>query len=415
MFGAWALDTSQRDSLKGSVHESDALRSLHAWRCEHADNTLLAYDQDDPKDAEKKLEDTRNRLGVVFDAAQDSFNKESNPAGKGVMPNPQFMCVFLNWGDTLSPFWPYDQWPSTANYQDDEPVNTDYPIFHDFSTPLFGQLSPDPVWSNERSKAEISGPTDNIGKFVTTVYETPLAGAYMTDFYKGIHTSDANVLNSSKGKAKKVGDVIDDVMLDLLGAEKNELQEALNLSDTTRSPIVLATGSVFAEIRKASKTDQFPPKYVIRWPHHSGSGARYFKIPSLAYAYGRVDRALTEQHIEHHWPFVSPRVSPSDDSLRQWFADGFDGRTPGVMCWAPAKDHREVSFAQVNAAFLLGWYDEEFIITRERLGNVPQSVTDEREQWGMDARPKMDGEYLGTLLPEEKVLDEIVKHMGNRC
>lgn len=307
-------------------------------------------------------------------------------------PNPRFMFQFLNWGDSLS-----------VGYPASGKINQkDYLPYGDFSGPLFGSLKRDATWTPSKpelvdgclinktrikwreDKSHDTGDGDHIGKFTSAIYETPLWGAFMTDYVKGINTPGAEELAAAWGAEeqwKQIPNPLYDAMNRLLEWEVHELRDALANEKTKEKgiadekedipePILLLTsvayGQVMAEhsrLRKAVKNaDQnadsalaikkrqlnewVQPWQVIRWPHHSGSGAGTFKATTLAYAYGRAERALeyAEQREPDEawpWPFEavigkkgSTRLISAPDtrrSLYDWLAEGYEVGHPVLL------------------------------------------------------------------------------------
>ncbi|WP_291527048.1 hypothetical protein [Bifidobacterium sp. UBA744] len=175
----------------------------------------------------------------------------------------------------------------------------------------------------------------------------PLKGAYWTDFYKFIPTATENVLNNFLANSKKNLKDVKAVMLDILNEELTRLDYGSSseegLSSSTR--LILATQiphKILATDGNEILNDAGNKKYVIepwrliKWPHHSGSNPTTFKATALAYAYGRVERAL--EHIEQPdakaswpWPFGAwvesegsvEHQGPSK-SLYNWLTEKFD-------------------------------------------------------------------------------------------
>lgn len=368
-FGAWATDTSARSLLNNALTDctgntstntsanggcpTELARRMEQWRG-HAT----------PKDA-----DAASLLGALYDAAQ--------PA---VAINPRVMFVFLNWGDNLNPSYPRTNGFGTPySYDGSEPVagKPDVSAYHDWSEPLFSATD-DAVWSHG-SMALLSRETDFIGRFVRATHGTPLQGAFMTDFYKGIATPNATQLdkairNSHNGTGASADTkMVDKAMLELLALEISQLNDAIPRPAgvgpasagagvtgaagklPSARPLIFAVTDPFKAIKscrtRATKpTDlmaDVEPWQVIRWPHHSGSNGATFKASTLAYAYGRAAYALEEAFpvetpsepdgesaVKARFPFdhevadASLELKDGGKSLYAWFDSTFRVCTP---------------------------------------------------------------------------------------
>lgn len=377
---------------------SDMMKATPGTFGTWAYDTAFIASEDMSNNLEKALAEAGNDINAyIKQAYQYTFKNEDSPREKWQGgPNPRFMFQFLNWGDSLS-----------VGYPDSGKINQkDYLPYGDFSGPLFGSLEPDATWTPyepervdggrlinktrikwREDKSHDTGDTgvgDHIGKFTSAIYETPLWGAFMTDYVKGINTPGAEELAAAWGAEeqwKQIPNPLYDAMNRLLEWEVHELRDALanektkekGIADEKKDipePILLLTsvayGQVKAEhsrLRKAVKNaDQnadsalaikkrqlnewVQPWQVIRWPHHSGQGARWFKATTLAYAYGRVERAL--EYVEQRspdkawpWPFEAVigkkgsahLISPSDTrrSLYDWLAEGYEVGHPVLL------------------------------------------------------------------------------------
>ena len=174
-----------------------------------------------------------------------------------------------------------------------------------------------------------------------------IAGAYWTDFYKFIPTPDQSSLNNflKFAKNEKIYDELEKLMLTLFDHELERLDGNAHPTPSQESHdfnrLILATTDSYDILRShdLSKYGFKPlkPWCLIRWPHHSGLGSGTFKATTLAYAYGRVERALEYVEGESHkwsWPFgayVGFKESavefcgPSHPTLLEWFKNEFAG------------------------------------------------------------------------------------------
>lgn len=172
----------------------------------------------------------------------------------------------------------------------------------------------------------------------------PIAGAYWTDFYKFIPTPDQSSLNNflKFAKNEKIYDELEKLMLTLFVHELERLDGNADPTPSQESRVfnrlILATTDPYDILRShdLSKYGFKPikPWCLIRWPHHSGSNPGTFKATTLAYAYGRVERALEYVEGASHkwsWPFRAYVGSesavefggPSRPKLLEWFKNEF--------------------------------------------------------------------------------------------
>lgn len=324
-FGTWAYDTT----YIGSEASPEAKEKL----TEYSKNLARGVNDD-----------------IMRDAYEMLFEDEDYPRPSWLGgPNPRFIFLFGNWGDSLD-----------AHYQSGD-INAG--VYADFSGPLFGSEKPNSTWTPKEShtraiwrddKEHNTRKGDYIGRFASAIYGTPLWGAFMTDYIKGIHTPDETTL----GKAFRDTDrnTLYNAMNQLLSWEIGRLRSALSLDGFQgdgAEPILLLTREAYNQVKKASGKDKKPLSkinswQVIRWPHHSGSGSGYFKPITLAYAYGRLERALEyieDSAHEWQWPFrayvddfainivgdetsCTPKLMGAESlpSLCEWLTEGYSDK-----------------------------------------------------------------------------------------
>ncbi|OXM99241.1 hypothetical protein, partial [Bifidobacterium vansinderenii] len=333
-FGTWAFDTSQRHS---TLSEQDSL-ALEQLRND--------YEYAGEPDHQHKVDvDKKDLLGALY----DKFCTDEKHR-----PNTKVMFLFLNWGDMISPYRPLhiNPGPRPKDYcgNDLKPYQPDLLLYHDFSGPLFASTEPDPVWSYGLD-AQVSGKSDNIGRFVRAVYDTPLRGGFMTDFYKGIATPDSTLLNQIlEGNSAEV----DNAMLQLLQTEHDILKEAneqrlknqgqSNIENRSR-PLLLVTSRAYSVIRydlgltrkqikikpDGKKQIKFKPAservlkdikpwQIIPWPHHSGSNG-HFQAKELIEAYGRAFCAIN--YVDDGQTKLPISTDSSEEKLKNFFCIRF--------------------------------------------------------------------------------------------
>lgn len=201
------------------------------------------------------------------------------------------------------------------------------------------------AWRNFHTKKEVTQWRDPHSRF-SAMAAGPIAGAYWTDFYKFIPTPDQSSLNNflKFAKNEKIYDELEKLMLTLFDHELERLDGNAHPTPSQESHdfnrLILATTDSYDILRShdLSKYGFKPlkPWCLIRWPHHSGSNPGTFKATTLAYAYGRVERALEYVEGESHkwsWPFGAYVGSesavefrgPSHPKLLEWFKNEFAG------------------------------------------------------------------------------------------
>lgn len=213
------------------------------------------------------------------------------------------------------------------------------------------------AWRNFHTKKEVTQWRDPHSRF-SAMAAGPIAGAYWTDFYKFIPTPDQSSLNNflKFAKNEKIYDELEKLMLTLFDHELERLDGNAHPTPSQESHdfnrLILATTDSYDILRShdLSKYGFKPlkPWCLIRWPHHSGSNPGTFKATTLAYAYGRVERAL--EYVEQRnpdeawpwpWPFEavigkkgSAHLIPASDtlpSLYYWLAEGCGAGHPVLL------------------------------------------------------------------------------------
>ena len=365
-FGTWAYDTTfvEPDKKKSAV-----FRRLN--KTQHALDSRAA--EGNFGELREKYKEVRENCASLLSEAYIApavEGKQSEVEGKQWKngPNPRFLFQFLNWGDSLSAGYPnvgFDVPKSFGSGDGEDFVSgdgedfvsgdgeelfghLDFLPYVNFSGPTFAAVKEDPTWTPKKEwresgcDASNSGDEDNIGNFVSATFNTPLWGGFMTDYIKGIHTPDAKKLADSfkrHGLSEDDDKLIYKAMDELTRREVCKLQEFLgwNGSDAKNCKTLLMLTTVAFNHIAAGNYNWARPWQVIRWPHHSGSGAGTFKATTLAYAYGRVERAL--EYVEQRkpdeawpWPFGAYVGSksvefcgPSHPTLLEWFKNEFAG------------------------------------------------------------------------------------------
>lgn len=355
-FGTWAYDTT---FVEPDKKQSDVFVQLRTTQ--HDLDRAAEVDraaEGNFGELRKEYKGVRKKCASLLIEAYRASAVEGKQWKNG--PNPRFLFQFLNWGDSLSAGYPnvgFDV-PKSFGSDDGEDFvsgdgeelfgHLDFLPYVDFSGPTFAAVKKDPTWTPKEGwrkngcDAFNSGEGDNIGNFVRATFNTPLWGGFMTDYIKGIHTPDAKKLADSfkrHGLHKDDAKLIYKAMDELTRREVCKLQEFLgrNGSDAKNCKTLLMLTTVAFSHIEAGNYNWARPWQVIRWPHHSGSGAGTFKATTLAYAYGRVERAL--EYVEQRkpddeawpWPFrayvgyeseVKLR-GPSHPTLLEWFKNEF--------------------------------------------------------------------------------------------
>ncbi|MBM6706756.1 hypothetical protein H6A68_06810 [Bifidobacterium pullorum subsp. saeculare] len=198
------------------------------------------------------------------------------------------------------------------------------------------------AWRNFHTKEEVTQWRDPRSRF-SAMAVGPIAGAYWTDFYKFIPTPNTSSLNNflKFAKNEKIYDELEKLMLTLFVHELERLDGNADPIPSQESRVfnrlILATTDPYDILRSHDLSKYgLKPWCLIRWPHHSGLNSGTFKATTLAYAYGRVERAL--EYVEQRkpeeawpWPFKavigkdSAHLIPASDtlpSLYDWLAEG---------------------------------------------------------------------------------------------
>lgn len=342
-FGTWAYDTTFVEPDKKQGDGFDGLRTT-----QQALDSAAKCNFGKLRD---EYEGVRKECARLLREAYRASAVEDKQWKNG--PNPRFLFQFLNWGDSLSAGYPnvgFDVPKSFVSGDGEELFgHLDFLPYVDFSGPTFAAVKKDRTWTPKEEwresgcDASNSGDEDNIGNFVSATFNTPLWGGFMTDYIKGIHTPDAKKLADSfkrHGLPKDDAKLIYKAMDELTRREVCKLQEFLgrNGSDAKNCKTLLMLTTVAFNHIAAGNYNWARPWQVIRWPHHSGSGAGTFKATTLAYAYGRVERAL--EYVEQRkpddeawpWPFRAyvgykseVKLRGSSPSLLEWFKNEFAG------------------------------------------------------------------------------------------
>lgn len=349
-FGTWAYDTTFVEPDKKQRDGFDGLRTTQQALDSAAERNF--------GELRKEYEGVRKKCARLLSEAYRASAVEGKQCAVEDKqwkngPNPRFLFQFLNWGDSLSAGYPnvgFDVPKSFVSGDGEELFgHLDFLPYVDFSGPTFAAVKKDRTWTPKEEwresgcDASNSGDEDNIGNFVSATFNTPLWGGFMTDYIKGIHTPDAKKLADSfkrHGLPKDDAKLIYKAMDELTRREVCKLQEFLgrNGSDAKNCKTLLMLTTVAFNHIAAGNYNWARPWQVIRWPHHSGSGAGTFKATTLAYAYGRVERAL--EYVEQRkpddeawpWPFRAyvgykseVKLRGSSPSLLEWFKNEFAG------------------------------------------------------------------------------------------
>lgn len=341
-FGTWAYDTT---FVEPDKKQSDAFGQLSTTQ-----HDLDRAAKDNFGELRKKYEGVREDCANLLIDAYRASEVEHKQWKNG--PNPRFLFQFLNWGDSLSAGYPNVGFDVPKSFVSDDGKDffghLDFLPYVNFSGPTFAAVKRNSAWTPKEewlksgcdaSNSGNSGEGDNIDKFVRATFHTPLWGGFMTDYIKGIHTPDAKKLADSfkrSGLSKDDAKLIYKAMDELTRREVCKLQAFLGCSDAENcKTLLMLTTDAFNHIA-AGNYNWARPWQVIRWPHHSGSGLGTFKATTLAYAYGRVERALEYAEGASHkwsWPFGAYVGSgsavefrgPSHPKLLEWFKNEFAG------------------------------------------------------------------------------------------
>lgn len=363
-FGTWAYDTTFVEPDKKQSDGFDGLRATQQALDSAAEGNF--------GELREKYEEVRENCASLLSKAYIASTvegKQSEVEGKQSEvedkqrkngPNPRFLFQFINWGDSLSAGYPNVGFDVPKSFVSDDGEDLfghlDFLPYVNFSGPTFAAVKKDRTWTPKGEwresgcDASNSGDGDNIGNFVSATFNTPLWGGFMTDYIKGIHTPDTKKLADSFKRSvlsKDDAKLIYKAMDELTRREVCKLQEFLgwNGSDAKNCKTLLMLTTVAFYHIAAGNYNWARPWQVIRWPHHSGSNARWFKATTLAYAYGRVERAL--EYVEQRkpeeawpWPFKavigkdSAHLIPASDtlpSLYYWLAEGCGAGHPVLL------------------------------------------------------------------------------------
>lgn len=299
----------------------------------------------------EKGEDIPEKPGVFFSSCSSwvaNFDPETRPEKlwerfleEDLPLRRNIVMLYLNWGGDLS----------RKRSADDKGGWTG---LYGFEKESKSQRSV--AWRNfHHTKKEMTEWRAQHSRF-SAMAAGPIAGAYWTDFYKFIPTPNKSSLDNflKFAKNEKIYDELEKLMLTLFEHElerldfKPELERLDGNAHPTPSQeshdfnrLILATTDSYDILRShdLSKYGFKPiikPWCLIRWPHHSGSNPGTFKATTLAYAYGRVERALEYVEGKSHkwsWPFGAYVGSesavefrgPSHPKLLEWFKNEFAG------------------------------------------------------------------------------------------
>lgn len=363
-FGSWMTNVNFNDEDLETV--KDEINKLEkAWFGTELDLSAAGYEsyesyKDDLKTVVKQVfksinADDDNR--AQLDQVRKADNRE--------VVNSRFMFVFGNWGvfpllvdkDSTDPManepkrypgshaWCYypsgdkntDQDWSKRPFSDDF-KNIHFPLtFADFHYPLCPQFA---AYRQLQARCDKAS-----GKEMAAVMGTPMYGAYETDFVKGIASGTLDKLNAAMSNGSRGG--IHDLMWQILEQELCVLEQG-NKGNEGQTLLMLTT-EPFDAVKKTCDPKAWAWR-VIRWPHHSDSGNSTFKATTLAYAYGRVARALVQvdgfdqsedpdTYFDSHewpWPFRMPARLREDLKLRDddslpslfvWLVEGFGAKS----------------------------------------------------------------------------------------
>ena len=293
----------------------------------------------------EKGEDIPEKPGVFFSSCSSwvaNFDPETRPEElwkslEGLLRR-NIVMLYPNWGGDLS----------RKRSADD---NGDWTGLYGSEKESKSQRSV--AWRNFHTKKEMTQWGAPHSRF-SAMAAGPIAGAYWTDFYKFIPTPNTSSLNNflKFAKNKKIYDELEKLMLTLFVHELERLDGNAQPTPSQESRVfnrlILATTDPYDILRShdLSKYGFKPikPWCLIRWPHHSGLNPGTFKATTLAYAYGRVERALEYVEGESHkwsWPFEavigkkgSAHLIPASDtlpSLYYWLAEGCGAGHPVLL------------------------------------------------------------------------------------
>lgn len=322
----------------------------------------------------------RQAVARFYDVAFAPREQGKEVGGSDRPLNTQFIFAFGNWGGSFHPGWN----PSLI------------PVYNDFH-PLLDANST--YWDADKRK---SGNTKMLQFLIRAAFDTPMEGAYMTDFYKGISTGTSTTLYIARksGGQSKSDSSLTKAMFDMLVEEIRQLSD-----DPDGKPVlVLTSGDGWKVISEKKYQDDeekkklFEPWKVIRWPHQSNSNPATQKADVLAFSYGRIERAL--QYIDesrngrtHVWrwsfnasgiedalknlakrsgktyrrPWGFPEASGEPQmSLWEWLKYSFVGKE-AVLKLAGGKLYQG---NDVETAFVRGYLMEEDLLPRDN-GEIP--------------------------------------------
>ena len=330
-----------------------ALRELLSKTSDYFANTFGAESEKDVRDWTEKVwapyvefltgrnekgKDIREKPGVFFSSCSSwvaNFDPETRPEElwkslEGLLRR-NIVMLYLNWGGDLSRKRSADDkggW--TGLYGSEKESKSQRSV----------------AWRNFHTKKEMTEWGAQHSRF-SAMAAGPIAGAYWTDFYKFIPTPDQSSLNNflKFAKNEKIYDELEKLMLTLFDHELERLDGNAHPTPSQESRdfnrLILATTDPYDILRShdLSKYGFKPikPWCLIRWPHHSGSNPGTFKATTLAYAYGRVARALwrldacdDKSYFEAGswpWPFgfelLSGTLKAADNTtLHDWLARG---------------------------------------------------------------------------------------------
>lgn len=166
--------------------------------------------------------------------------------------NADFIIVEMNWAgkasDDGTEIW--------------VPYGGEYPVWHNFHTPPF--TTDDESWVVAHGDEHINRGSNGVFRLARAVDGTPLQGAWVTDFWKGMATQSSIELNKALSTLNKEERTrLESGMISILRREAETLG--------ARKPIWLVVGHDYdTAMRHAAELTDGEDWRIILIPHHSG-------------------------------------------------------------------------------------------------------------------------------------------------